>query len=141
MKDVARIGVAQGNFYFWNCAEGIIKTFCICNALIRERYNIADHLDTISQLTAFKDAVAQYGLTRSLLAFANHDQTLSNAIPTIPAVLTADRSVKNSQDVIAAVEAVNAAPEYIVGRRLIAARARVAPERLADPSIPTRALG
>jgi 3-phenylpropionate/trans-cinnamate dioxygenase ferredoxin reductase subunit len=43
--------------------------------------------------------------------------------------------------VLAAVEAVNAAPEYIVGRRLIAARARVAPERLADSSIPTRSLG
>ena len=43
--------------------------------------------------------------------------------------------------VLAAVEAVNAAPEYIVGRRLIAARARVAAERLADPSIPARALG
>ena len=43
--------------------------------------------------------------------------------------------------VIAAVEAVNAAPEYIVGRRLIAARVRVAPERLADPSIPARTLG
>ncbi len=66
---------------------------------------VADHLDTITQLTAFKDAVAQYGLTRSLLAFANHDQTLSNAIPAIPAVLTADRSVKHSQDVVVAVEA------------------------------------
>lgn len=43
--------------------------------------------------------------------------------------------------VVAAVEAVNSAPEYIVGRRLIAARARVAPERLADPAIPARSLG
>jgi len=43
--------------------------------------------------------------------------------------------------ILAAVEAVNAAPEYIVGRRLIAARARVAPERLADPAIPARSLG
>jgi 3-phenylpropionate/trans-cinnamate dioxygenase ferredoxin reductase subunit len=43
--------------------------------------------------------------------------------------------------VLAAVEAVNAAPEYIAGRRLIAARARVAPERLADTSVPARALG
>ena len=41
--------------------------------------------------------------------------------------------------VIAAVEAINSAPEYIAGRRLIAARARVAPERLADPSVPARA--
>jgi len=36
---------------------------------------------------------------------------------------------------IAAVEAVNAAPEYMMGRRLIAARARVAPERLADKAV------
>jgi 3-phenylpropionate/trans-cinnamate dioxygenase ferredoxin reductase component len=43
--------------------------------------------------------------------------------------------------VLAAVEAVNAAPEYIAGRRLIAARARVAPERLADITIPARSLG
>jgi 3-phenylpropionate/trans-cinnamate dioxygenase ferredoxin reductase subunit len=40
--------------------------------------------------------------------------------------------------VIAAVEAVNAAPEYMMGRRLIAARARVAPERLADKAIPMK---
>ena len=42
--------------------------------------------------------------------------------------------------IIAAVEAVNAAPEYIAGRRLIAAHARVAPDRLADPGVPARAL-
>lgn len=39
---------------------------------------------------------------------------------------------------ITAVEAVNAAPEYMMGRRLIAARARVAPERLADKAIPMK---
>ena len=43
--------------------------------------------------------------------------------------------------VVAAVEAVNSAPDYIAGRRLIAARARVAAERLADVSVPARALG
>jgi 3-phenylpropionate/trans-cinnamate dioxygenase ferredoxin reductase subunit len=36
---------------------------------------------------------------------------------------------------VAAVEAVNAAPDYIVGRKLIAARASVAAERLADTAI------
>jgi 3-phenylpropionate/trans-cinnamate dioxygenase ferredoxin reductase subunit len=40
--------------------------------------------------------------------------------------------------VVSAVEAVNAAPEYMMGRRLIAARARVAPERLADKAIPMK---
>ncbi len=43
--------------------------------------------------------------------------------------------------VVAAVEAVNAAPEYIVGRRLIAAQARVPPARLADTSVPAKSLG
>jgi 3-phenylpropionate/trans-cinnamate dioxygenase ferredoxin reductase subunit len=39
---------------------------------------------------------------------------------------------------VAAVEAVNAAPEYLVGRKLIADGASVAPERLADTSIPMK---
>ena len=39
---------------------------------------------------------------------------------------------------VAAVEAVNAAPEYLVGRKLIGEGARVAPERLADTAIPMK---
>lgn len=39
---------------------------------------------------------------------------------------------------VAAVEAVNMAPEYLVGRKLIAERARVSPERLADMSVPIK---
>jgi 3-phenylpropionate/trans-cinnamate dioxygenase ferredoxin reductase subunit len=39
---------------------------------------------------------------------------------------------------IAAVEAVNAAPEYLIGRKLIADGAHVAPERLADMTIPMK---
>ena len=39
---------------------------------------------------------------------------------------------------VAAVEAVNAAPDYIIGRKLIAARAQLAPEKLADTSIPIK---
>ena len=42
---------------------------------------------------------------------------------------------------ITGVEAVNAAPEYMMGRRLIAARAKVAPERLADRAIPMKEMG
>jgi 3-phenylpropionate/trans-cinnamate dioxygenase ferredoxin reductase subunit len=39
---------------------------------------------------------------------------------------------------VAAVEAVNAAPEYLVGRKLIAAGTTVSPERLADTAIPMK---
>jgi 3-phenylpropionate/trans-cinnamate dioxygenase ferredoxin reductase subunit len=39
---------------------------------------------------------------------------------------------------VAAVEAVNAAPEYIVGRKLIAEAAKVSPEKLADTAIPMK---
>jgi len=39
---------------------------------------------------------------------------------------------------VAAVEAVNAAPEYMIGRKLIADAAHVAPERLADTAIPMK---
>lgn len=39
---------------------------------------------------------------------------------------------------VAAVEAVNAAPEYLVGRKLIAEGTPIAPERLADTAIPMK---
>ncbi|HZQ40171.1 MAG TPA: FAD-dependent oxidoreductase [Rhizomicrobium sp.] len=42
---------------------------------------------------------------------------------------------------VAAVEAVNAAPEYLAGKKLIAANARIAPEKLADTSIPMKQFG
>jgi len=44
------------------------------------------------------------------------------------------------EGILAAVEAVNAAPEYIMGRKLIAAHARIAPERLADINVPVKSL-
>lgn len=42
--------------------------------------------------------------------------------------------------VVVAVECVNAAPEYMIGRQLIAKKARIAPERLADVNTPMKAL-
>lgn len=42
--------------------------------------------------------------------------------------------------VVAAVEAVNAAPEYMTGRKMIAEGARVAPEKLADITVPMKAM-
>jgi 3-phenylpropionate/trans-cinnamate dioxygenase ferredoxin reductase component len=41
---------------------------------------------------------------------------------------------------VAAVEAINAAPEYLVGRKLIADGAKIEPERLADVSIPMKTI-
>ena len=41
---------------------------------------------------------------------------------------------------VAAVEAINAAPEYLVGRKLIADGAKIAPERLSDTSIPMKTI-
>jgi succinate dehydrogenase/fumarate reductase flavoprotein subunit len=43
--------------------------------------------------------------------------------------------------VVAAVEAVNAAPEYLVGKKMIADGKKIAPEMLADTSIPMKQLG
>jgi 3-phenylpropionate/trans-cinnamate dioxygenase ferredoxin reductase subunit len=40
--------------------------------------------------------------------------------------------------VVAAVEAVNAAPEYMIGKKLVTEGAKIAPERLADLSIPMK---
>jgi len=59
-------------------------------------------------------------------------------------VLRGDRSSRSfaafhlREGAVTSVEAVNAAPEYMMGRKLIAARARVAPERLADRAIPMK---
>ena len=39
---------------------------------------------------------------------------------------------------VVAVEAVNAAPEYLIGRKMIAEGAKIAPETLADISIPMK---
>jgi len=42
---------------------------------------------------------------------------------------------------VVAVEAVNAAPEYLIGRKLIADGAVIAPEKLADLSVPMKQMG
>ncbi|HKD46212.1 MAG TPA: FAD-dependent oxidoreductase [Rhizomicrobium sp.] len=42
---------------------------------------------------------------------------------------------------VAAVEAVNAAPEYLIGRKLIAGGAKLLPEKLADLSLPIKSFG
>jgi 3-phenylpropionate/trans-cinnamate dioxygenase ferredoxin reductase subunit len=44
------------------------------------------------------------------------------------------------QGTLASVESINAAPEFMMGRQLIAKRARIAPERLADVNTPMKAM-
>lgn len=70
------------------------------------RMEINNLVNTIQNLTAFKNSVARFGLTRSILSLADHDKTLSELIPEVPAieVLVSDRSAKNSVDVVVAVE-------------------------------------
>ena len=62
---------------------------------------------SIEQLSAFRDTVKRYGLTRSLISFADYDKKLSGAIAAVPALeaLGSDRSVKSSSDVVVALEA------------------------------------
>lgn len=76
-------------------------------ALDPEHIALETALRTIDQLTAFKVAIGRHGVTRALIAFADHDKTLSAAIPAVPALetLTSDLSPKRSGDITAAVEA------------------------------------
>jgi 3-phenylpropionate/trans-cinnamate dioxygenase ferredoxin reductase subunit len=66
------------------------------------------------------------------------------ARPTDQTVLRGDPSSRRfavfhlRDGAVTAVEAVNAAPEYLIGRKMIAYGAVVAPERLADLSIPMK---
>lgn len=68
------------------------------------------------------------------------------AWPTDRTVLRGDPAARKfavfhlREDRVAAVEAVNAAPEYLVGRKLIADGAKIAPERLADTNIPMKSI-
>jgi len=79
----------------------------------------------------------QYDLKLQIAGLARSgDLTVTRGIPE-----SRKFSVFHLRDgVVAAVEAVNAAPDYIVGRKLIAARAIIAPERLADLSVPVKSL-
>jgi 3-phenylpropionate/trans-cinnamate dioxygenase ferredoxin reductase subunit len=77
----------------------------------------------------------QYDLKLQMAGLARPgDETVLRGDP-----VTRKFSVFHLRDgVVAAVEAVNAPTDYIIGRRLIAARARVAPERLADIAVPVK---
>lgn len=60
--------------------------------------DIPDQEETIENLKALESAISTYGLSRGLLAFADHDKTLSSFISAIPAIesLTTDLSIEES---------------------------------------------
>jgi len=73
----------------------------------KNSYKLEKLQETIVHLRVLKDSISRYGLTRSLLSFVDHDKKLSSVISTIPSLenLSADRSVKNSTDMVASLEA------------------------------------
>lgn len=76
---------------------------------IRRSFAIQTELtQTHSRLVALHASIQKYGLTRSLVAFADYDKSLSSAVPEVPALesLQHDRSVKNSTEATAALEGV-----------------------------------
>jgi len=89
--------------------------------------------ETISQLRALKAAIERFGVTRSLIAFADYNKILSSAIPAVPSLesLAGDLSVKRSGDVIVALEAsISDAIEIFI--RKLKARAKNMIARLKD---------
>ncbi len=64
------------------------------------------HATTKQELNALISAIETHGLSKSLIAFADHDGVLRGAVPAIPAVeaMEADLSVEQSGDVLAALK-------------------------------------
>ncbi len=57
---------------------------CQCDAL----QEATTHANTLAELEAFKSSTEAFGFSQSLLAFADHDQALSQSIPAIPSLET-----------------------------------------------------
>lgn len=71
-----------------------------------EDLRLKENLNTIKQLNLLSQSIRKYGLTRSLLCFADHNKILAANIPELPFWndFVADRSPKNSINVAIAVE-------------------------------------
>lgn len=71
-----------------------------------ESNNDTKLLESLEHLKALRDSVQKYGLTRSLVSFADYDKNLSTYIPEIPSIenLISDKSVKNSAHIVVAIE-------------------------------------
>ena len=119
--------------------EGIhLRLECVQNAIDQAKHAalvMAGKTNTYREVPWFWSD--QYDLKLQIAGLAR---------PTDKIVLRGDPAVRKfavfhlRDGVVAAVEAVNAAPEYLVGRKLIADGARVAPERLADTTVPMKTI-
>ncbi len=117
--------------------EGVeIRLECVQNAIDQAKHAALAMLGrpkTYSEVPWFWSD--QYDLKLQIAGLAR---------PTDQTVLRGDPSSRKfavfhlRDGVVAAVEAVNAAPEYLIGRKMIADGAVVAPEKLADLSIPMK---
>ena len=72
-------------------------------------YDPASTAETLEDLEAFTGVIKQYGLSKPLLAFANHNGRLSSVIPELPALesFNQDLSVSQSASVVSAVEGIH----------------------------------
>lgn len=114
--------------------EGVeIRLECVQNAIDQAKHAVLAMLGrpkTYSEVPWFWSD--QYDLKLQIAGIAR---------PTDQAVLRGDPASRKfavfhlRQGAVAAVEAVNAAPEYLIGKKLIAEGAVVPPERLADLSV------
>ena len=117
--------------------EGVeIRLECVQNAIDQAKHAALAMLGrprTYSEVPWFWSD--QYDLKLQIAGLAR---------PTDRAVLRGDPASRKfavfhlREGAVAAVEAVNAAPEYLIGRKLIAEGAVIAPEKLADLSVPMK---
>jgi len=72
-----------------------------------------EKLETIEQLSAFKSAIEQFGCTRSLIAFANYNGSLTKALPLVPGLEALDEAPMVLSD--EALTQISAAAEGVMG--------------------------
>jgi len=119
--------------------EGVeIRLECVQNAIDQAKHAALAMLDrpkTYSEVPWFWSD--QYDLKLQIAGLARPgDRTILRGDPS-----SRKFAVFHLRDgAVVAVEAVNAAPEYLIGRKLIGDGARVAPEKLADLSVPMKSM-
>ena len=88
--------------------ESLFQTFSSFNDSYVAIEELLQETNTINDLEHFKDTIVSYGVTKSLLAFANRDQLLSSTMPVFGACESLNIDVVvGSPKAIAAVEALS----------------------------------